>query len=78
MCAPVHDALLIEAAASEIGDVITATKAAMARASGVVLDGLEVPADAEVVGWPARYADPSGRGAAMWATVTELMQVKAG
>ena len=78
VCAPVHDALLVEAAASEIGDVITATKAAMARASGVVLDGLEVPADAEVVGWPARYADPSGRGAAMWATVTELMQVKAG
>jgi hypothetical protein len=76
VCAPVHDALLVEGAASEIGDVITATKATMARASSVVLDGLEVPTDAEVVLWPDRYADP--RGAVMWSRVTELMQVSAG
>jgi hypothetical protein len=67
---------LIEGAASEIGDVITATKATMARASSVVLDGLEVPTDAEVVLWPDRYADP--RGDVMWNLVTELMQVSAG
>jgi DNA polymerase-1 len=48
----------------------------MARASSVVLDGLEVPTDAEVVLWPDRYADP--RGDVMWSRVTELMQVSAG
>jgi hypothetical protein len=76
VCAPVHDALLVEGADREIGDVITATKATMAQASSVVLDGLEVPTDAEVVLWPDRYADP--RGDVMWNRVTELMQVSAG
>jgi DNA polymerase I len=48
----------------------------MVHASNVVLDGLEVPTDAEVVPWPDRYADP--RGAVMWSLVTELTQVNAG
>ncbi|MGN6171880.1 MAG: hypothetical protein ACTHPS_02795 [Streptosporangiaceae bacterium] len=78
VCAPVHDALLIEADACEVSAAVTATQAAMAHASRVVLDGLEVGTDAELVEWPGRYADSSGRGAAMWATVTKLLQVSAG
>jgi DNA polymerase I-like protein with 3'-5' exonuclease and polymerase domains len=78
VCAPVHDALLVEAAAGEIGEVVTATKAAMAHASSVVLDGLKVPADAYVIQWPGRFADQSGRGAVMWDQVTELLQVSTG
>jgi DNA polymerase I len=76
VCAPVHDALLIEAPADDIGGAVGTTQAAMARASSVVLDGLEVPTDVETVEYPGRYADP--RGAVMWDRVTELLQVSAG
>ena len=31
----------------------------MAEASRVVLDGLEVGTDVEIVEWPDRYADPA-------------------
>jgi hypothetical protein len=48
----------------------------MAHASSVILDGLEVGTDAELVEWPDRYADP--RGAVMWSRVTELLHVSAG
>ncbi len=76
VCAPVHDALLIESAASEIDDAVAAARTVMASASSLVLDGLEVLAGAEVVRWPDRYADP--RGAVMWGTVTELLHASAG
>ena len=62
VCAPVHDALLVE------GDppirsttTVAATQAAMAEASRVVLDGLEVGTDVEIIEWPDRYADDRGR-----------------
>jgi DNA polymerase-1 len=70
VCAPVHDALLIEAPAGEISDAVAATRTAMADASRMVLD-VEVPTDVDIVHWPDRYADP--RGAVMWARVTELI-----
>jgi DNA polymerase-1 len=70
VCAPVHDALLVEGPVDEITDVVAATATAMADASRMVLD-VEVPTDAETVEWPDRYADP--RGAVMWARVTELL-----
>ena len=76
VCAPVHDALLIEAAAADIDDAVTATRLMMAHASAIVLDGLEVSTEADVIRWPDRYADP--RGAVMWDRVTELLQVSAG
>ena len=71
VCAPVHDALLVEGPAEDIDDVVAATCAAMAEASRVVLGGLEVGTDAAVVCWPNRYSDP--RGAVMWARVSELL-----
>jgi DNA polymerase I len=76
VCAPVHDAVLIEAAAAEIDEAITVTRAAMAEASRVVLAGLEVGTDAVVVRWPNRYADDRGR--VMWARVMELLVAYSG
>lgn len=70
VCAPVHDALLIEAAADEIDDAVAVTRAAMSEASGAVLDGIQVATDVETVVWPDRYADP--RGQEMWSMVTEI------
>ena len=71
VCAPVHDALLIEAGADDIGDAVTVTRAAMAEASAAVLGGYAIDTDAEVIRWPDRYADP--RGEVMWLRINELI-----
>jgi DNA polymerase-1 len=76
VCAPVHDALLIEAPDGELDGAVVATRAAMAQASALVLDGPEIGTDAAVVRYPDRYTDP--RGTVMWARVNELLQVRAG
>jgi hypothetical protein len=71
VCAPVHDAILIEADSAGIDDAVAATQAAMGEASRIVLDGLEIDTDAELICWPDRYADP--RGQVMWDRVTEIL-----
>jgi DNA polymerase I-like protein with 3'-5' exonuclease and polymerase domains len=72
VCAPVHDALLIEADTDKIDDAIAATQAAMAEASRVVLGGFELRSDAKIVRWPDRYMDE--RGAKMWGIVMEIVE----
>jgi hypothetical protein len=71
VCAPVHDALLVEGPAGEIQDVVAATQVAMAEASRVVLSGFELRSDAKIVCHPDRYMDP--RGKQMWETVMGIM-----
>jgi len=70
VCAPIHDALLIEGPSSEIDAVVADTRAAMAEASQLVLAGFEVGVDAKIVRSPARYVDEAG--AEFWDTVTRL------
>lgn len=61
VCAPIHDALLVEASMSEIDLVAEKTKAAMERAGELVLGkGRIVRTDSEIVRYPARYLDESG------------------
>jgi len=71
VCAPVHDALLIEAAYEAIDTVVIECEAAMREASAVVLNGFELRTDAKVVRYPERYVD--GRGEEMWNKVTGLL-----
>jgi hypothetical protein len=71
VCAPVHDAVLIEAPSSEIEDVVRQTQAIMAEASRIVLAGFELASDAEIIRWPARYMDET-RGRVMWDRVLTL------
>jgi hypothetical protein len=71
VCAPVHDALLVEGDADTIDDTVVVTRTAMAEASRIVLDGLEVDTDVEIIAWPDRYSDP--RGAVMWARTSEIL-----
>ena len=71
VCAPIHDALLIEAPLKDSDQAILDTQAAMEQASRVVLDGFVIRSDVELVRYPDRYADP--RGAEMWQTVLELL-----
>ena len=69
--APVHDAVLVEADAVEIGDVVARTQDAMREASEIVLPGFPLRTDAKIVMYPERYQDP--RGAKMWGQVCRLL-----
>ena len=72
VCAPVHDAVLIEAPAERIDADVARLQALMASASSIVLGGvLPLGSDAKVVRWPDRYSD--GRGRLMWETVMRLV-----
>jgi hypothetical protein len=71
VCAPVHDALLIEAPQHQIEDAVRETQRAMSDASAAVLAGVRLRTEASIVTYPNRYMDP--RGARMWKTVTELL-----
>ena len=71
ICAPIHDAVLIEAGADQIGDAVSAMQTAMAEASRIVLGGLAVGTDVEVISWPKRYVDERGR--AMWSRIMDLL-----
>ena len=71
ICAPVHDAILIEAPIREIEAETNRMQDYMRTAGRVVLSGFELRTDAEIVRWPARHSDP--RGAAMWDRVQRLL-----
>jgi hypothetical protein len=72
VCAPIHDALLVEGTIEDIDTVVQATQDAMTRAAEKVLAGFPLRTDAKVVRWPDRYQDP--RGLTMWRTVWELVE----
>ncbi len=71
VCAPVHDALLIEAPLEELDQAITSTKALMQEASRIVLDGFALGSDVKEVRYPERYMDK--RGVVMWNKVMALL-----
>jgi DNA polymerase family A len=72
VCAPVHDALLVEASDEEIDGVVVQTQAAMEEASALVLPGFPLRAEAKIVRYPERYRDPRGSG--MWGLVQSLLK----
>jgi hypothetical protein len=72
VCAPVHDALLIEAPLEALEAAVQTTQAAMAEASCLVLDGFALRTDAQLIRYPERYRDP--RGEAMWAQVWAIIE----
>ena len=71
LCAPVHDALLIESDLDSIEDAVAITVECMSEAAQYVLDGFRLNCDVDVIRWPDRYYDK--RGAAMWETVMKLL-----
>jgi DNA polymerase I len=71
VCAPVHDALLISAPVHALDEAVAKTKAAMVKASRVVLDGFELRVEDKTVCWPNRYMDK--RGAETWARILGLL-----
>jgi hypothetical protein len=73
ICAPIHDAILIQAPLDQLDAVVVETRRLMAKASGLVLGGPELRTEATLVRYPDRYRDP--RGEAMWTTVSEILGI---
>jgi hypothetical protein len=72
VCAPVHDAILIEAPIDELASAITTTQKEMGEASKIVLDGFELRTDAERWDYPERYSEQ--RGTETWNRVMTLLE----
>jgi hypothetical protein len=64
VCAPIHDAVLVEAPAVRIDDVTSETQAILAEASGIVLGGPTLRSDAQIIRFPDRLLDDDSR--AFW------------
>ena len=75
VCAPIHDALLIEARIEEIDDVVAQTQATMEEASLLVLPGFPLRTEVKTVRYPDRYQDP--RGVEMWNLVQTILHSEA-
>ncbi len=73
ICAPVHDALLIEAPLEELNDAISITRECMRKASMDVLDGFEIRTEVEVFRYPERFMDKK-RGLKMWNHLMEVLE----
>jgi hypothetical protein len=69
ICAPIHDAILIESSIDCIDIDVKRMQAIMQQAGQIVLDGFAIRSDADKVSYPDRYMDGSGRE--MWDRVME-------
>ena len=71
VCAPIHDAVLIEAGLDRIDEAVSRAEAAMAEASETVLGDFRLRTDSTIVRYPDRYMDERGRR--MWETVMGIV-----
>ena len=71
VCAPVHDAMLIEAPLVQIDEAVANCQRIMRQASEVVLDGFSLRSEAVIVQHPDRYMDK--RGKTMWEAIWALI-----
>lgn len=72
VCAPVHDAVLIELPLAGLEQGIAKAQGLMRQASSAVLGDFELGSDAKIICYPDRYMDE--RGQVMWDTVMNLIQ----
>ena len=71
VCAPVHDAILIESPLETLEETVKETQSLMSRAGEIVLEGFNVTTSAEIIKYPDRYQDP--RGIDMWDKIGEYL-----
>jgi hypothetical protein len=76
VCAPVHDAFLIQAPLDLIKEHVRLTKALMVEAARIVLGGFELRTDVTIIRYPDRFMDK--RGAKMWTEVQRLLAERSG
>jgi hypothetical protein len=72
VCAPVHDAILIEAPLADLDEAVITTQKAMSDASAAVLNGFRLRSEVKTVRYPNRYMDE--RGVKMWDTVWGILE----
>ena len=72
ICAPVHDAVLIEAPLERLDEDIARMRGFMDQASAIVLDGFKLRTEYVAVRYPDRYMDEA-RGRPFWDTVMSLL-----
>jgi hypothetical protein len=60
VCAPIHDALLLEAPLDQLDDHVASLKSIMEDASRTILQTLNCRVDVEIVRYPDRYRDERG------------------
>lgn len=72
VCAPIHDAVLIEAPQKFLTEIIRQTQQIMSDASAIVLDGFRLRSDVDTFIYPDRFMDE--RGEKMWRTVSSIME----
>ena len=70
VCAPIHDAVLIEAPTEEIESTVRKTKTIMEQASSVVLNGHICRVDADIFSYPNSFVDEAGQE--FWTTLCRL------
>jgi DNA polymerase I-like protein with 3'-5' exonuclease and polymerase domains len=71
ICAPIHDAFLLEAPIKRIEEDTAALQSIM-RAAGTAVVGVPIETDAKIIRPPERYVDD--RGVAMWNKVMGLLE----
>ncbi len=71
ICAPIHDAILIEAPEPDIDDTVELSRGIMAQACRDLLHGHACRIDADVTRAPDRFMDMK-RGVGMWNTVMRV------
>jgi DNA polymerase-1 len=71
VCAPVHDAVLIEAPIDELEAATAHAQTLMVRASSEVLGGFDLSCDTKLIRAPERYSDD--RGLQMWESILRLL-----
>jgi DNA polymerase-1 len=74
ICAPIHDAILIEATLENLEADVSRTKRVMQQACRDILGGRTCRIDAETVRYPDRYMDEK-RGRPMWDAVMSAAQI---
>jgi hypothetical protein len=72
VCAPVHDAVLVECPESEVEDVVRETRRQMERASECVLEGHRLRTDARLLFYPDRLLERH-RGQKMWDRIMAIL-----
>ena len=72
VCAPVHDAVLIEAPLEALQEATKRMQACMVAASHVVLEAFELRSGATTIRYPDRFEDERGRE--MWSKVQGILK----
>ena len=72
LCAPIHDAVLVECDAVQADEVTEAVRAEMVSAAAVVLGDDRIKTDATIVRHPDRYMDE--RGETLWPEMMRLLE----